>query len=44
MFIEDYAKIASRVGPLVVIFGQLLLEFDKIKFIDCSTVNTFSSY
>ena len=35
MFIEDYAKIASRVGRFngaVLKFGQLLLESDKKKF------------
>jgi len=35
MFIEDYAKIASRVGRFdraVVKFGQLFLESDKKKF------------
>ena len=35
MFIEDYAKIASRVGRLdraVVKSGQLLLEFDEKNF------------
>ena len=36
VFIEDYAKIVSRVGRFdraVVKFGQLLLECDEKKFV-----------